>query len=133
MELTNAQRRKIWLVSDTVLYSEAKTFMDELSEQEGWKPLPQRQTQGLLNITRSARSDHLFLYIKNQIARHVHKDFYEKLEQKLLLIQRRRLQEEFQLSVPQPTKQDETAEKKALMLLLAREFIQHLAAENGIR
>lgn len=133
MELTNAQRRQIWLLSDTVLYPEARIFMDELVEQEGWKPLPQRQVLGLLNITRSARCDHLFSYVKKQIERNVHRDFYEKLEQKLLLMQRTRLQEEFQLSVPQPTKQDETAEKKELLLLLAREFIQHLAAENGIR
>lgn len=132
MELTDAQRKKVWLVSDTILYPEAVGFMDELVKQEGEKPLPRSQIMGLLNIIRSATYDDVTQYIKHQIQRNVHRAFYDKLEQKLTAIQRKRMQEEFQLVIPQPTKREEDAEKKELMLLLAREFIQHLIAENGI-
>ncbi len=132
MELTDAQRKKVWLVSDTILYPEAVGFMDELVKQEGEKPLPKSQIMGLLNIIRSATYDDVTRYIKHQIQRDVHRAFYDKLEQKLAVIQRKRMQEEFQLVIPQPTKREEDAEKKELMLLLAREFIQHLIAENGV-
>jgi hypothetical protein len=127
-----AQRKKVWLVSDTILYTEAVAFMHELIEQEEEKPLPRSQIMGLLNIIRSATYGDVTLYIKHQIERHVHRAFYNKLEKKLAAMQGRRMQEEFQLFIPQSTKREEDAEKKELMLLLAREFIQHLIAENGM-
>src|SRR5690348_7551981 len=119
MELTDAQRKKVWLVSDTILYPEAVSFMDELVNQEREKPLPRSQIMGLLNIIRSATYDDVTWYIKHQMERDVHSAFYKKLEQRLTAMQRKRMQEEFQLVIPQLTKKEEDAEKKELMLLLA--------------
>lgn len=130
--LTDEQLKKIWLVSDTVLYPEAVTFMHDLNEQTTALPLPTSQVKGLFNIIRSSTYDEVGKYIKHQIKRNVHIGFYEKLDQKLASIERKRMQEEFQLIIPQATKREETAAKKELMLLLAREFIQHLIAENGM-
>jgi hypothetical protein len=133
MELTNAQRKKIWLVSDTILYPEAVTFMRELMEHEEVRQLPKNsQIMGLLNIIKSAKYDDVIDYINHQIERHVDRVFYEQLRQVLTTIQRKRMQEEFHFVIPQSTKREEDAEKKELMLLLAREFIQHLIAEHGM-
>lgn len=133
MELTTEQRQKIWLVSDTVLYPEAVTMMHDLQEQEDWKPLPKSQIMGLQNIIRNASYAQVADYIKHQIERHVHSAFYKELDQRLVRIKNKRLHEEFQLVLPQPTKREEDAEKNELMLLLARELIQHLIAENSIQ
>ena len=133
MELTTEQRQKIWLVSDTVLYPEAVTMMHDLQAQEGWKPLPKSQIMGLLNIIRNASYAQVSDYIKHQIERPVHLAFYQELNQRLVRIKNKRLHEEFQLVLPQATKREEDAEKNELMLLLARELIQHLIAENSIQ
>jgi hypothetical protein len=133
MELTDVQRKKVWLVSDTVLYPEAVTFIRELVENEEVKHLPKNtQIMGLLNIIKSSTYDDVLRYINHQIERNIDRAFYEKLRQELNAIQRKRMQEEFQLVIPQPTKREEDAEKKELMLLLAREFIQHVIAEHGM-
>ena len=133
MELTNAQRKKIWLVSDTILYLEAVTFMRELVEHEEVRQLPKNsQIMGLLNIIKSSKYDDVVDYINHQIERNVDRVFYEKLRQALTALQRKRMQEEFQLVISQPMKREEDAEKKELMLLLAREFIQHVIAEHGM-
>jgi len=133
MELTDEQRKKVWLVSDTILYPEAVTFMRKLVEHEDVKQLPKdAQMMGLLNIIKSSKYDDVFDYINHQIERNVDRVFYEKLRQELTAMQRKRIQEEFQLIISQPTKQAENAEMKELMLLLAREFIQHIIAENGM-
>jgi hypothetical protein len=133
MELIEEQRKKIWLVSDTILYPEAVIFMRELVEHEEVKQLPKdAQMMGLLNIIKSSKYDDVLDYINHQIVRNVDKVFYEKLLLALTTMQRKRMQEEFQLVIPQSTKQAENAEKKELMLLLAREFIQHIIAENDM-
>ncbi len=87
---------------------------------------------GLLNIIKSTTYDDVVRYVNHQIERYVDRVFYEKLRQALTSIQRTRMQEEFQLVIPQPTKREEDAQKKELMLLLAREFIQHIIAERGM-
>jgi hypothetical protein len=133
MELTDEQRKKVWLVSDAILYPEAVTFMRELWEHEEVKQLPKAaQIMGLLNIIKSSTYDDVVRYINHQIERNVDRVFYEKLRQALTAMQRKRMQEEFQLVISQPTRREEDAEKKELMLLLAREFIQHIIAENDM-
>ncbi|HYU71692.1 MAG TPA: hypothetical protein VEL31_03340, partial [Ktedonobacteraceae bacterium] len=101
MELTNVQRKKVWLVSDTILYPEAVTFMRELAEHEEVKQLPKNsQIMGLLNIIKSCKYDDVVEYINHQIERNVDRVFYEKLRQVLTAMQRKRMQEEFQLVIP---------------------------------
>lgn len=131
--LTDEQLKKIWLVSDTVLYPEAVIFIHDLNEEEPKAlPLPNSQIERLFNLTRSSTYDEVVQYIKRQIERGIHKAFYEKLDKALLTIERKRLQEEFQLVIQPAIRKEESAAKKELMLLLAHEFIQHLIAENGM-
>ena len=44
--LSNAQLQKIYLLSDTVLYSEAVSFIRKLVQEEGCAPLPTSQIAG---------------------------------------------------------------------------------------
>jgi len=132
-KFTNEQLKKSWLVSDTVLYPEAVTFMRDLNDEEPRAlPLPNSQLEKLFNLVKHSTYDKVNQYITNQINRNMHKAFYEKLRKELATIERKRLQEEFQLVIPQATRQEENAARKELMLLLTREFIQHLIAENGM-
>jgi hypothetical protein len=133
MELTETQYKRIWLVSDTVLYPEAVIFMSELVEHEEVKQLPKdAQMMGLLNIIKSSKYDDVLDYINHQIVRNIDVVFYKKLLQELKKMQQKRMQEEFQLIIPQSPTQAENAEKKELLLLLAREFIQHIIAESDM-
>ncbi len=133
MALTNEQHKKIYLLSDTVLYPEAVALMRRLVEDDEVRQLPKNsQIMGLLNIIKSAKYDDVLDFINRQIERSVDEVFYDKLRQELNKIHRKRMQNEFQLVIPQPTRREEDAQKKELMLLLAREFIQHVIAETGM-
>ncbi len=138
MDLTNEQIEKIWLVSDTVLYPEAVAFMRKLVREEDCNPLPNSQAAGLLNIAEGAKYADLYALIIHQRDRNWTgskvdiKTFYTDLEKHFTDMQKRRLRDEFQLVTNRPTKSDAAAEIDELMLLLARDFIQHLIAENGI-
>src|SRR5450432_3533261 len=133
MALTNEQRKKIYLLSDTVLYPEAVALTRELALDERVRQLPKdSQIMGLLNVSKSATYADVLDFINRQIERNVDEVFYENLRQELNKMQRKRMQDEFQLMIPQPTKREEDAQKKELMLLLAREFIQHIIAETGM-
>lgn len=50
---TPVQLQKIWLLSDTVLYPEAITFIHKLVEEQECNPLPASQVSGLLSIAES--------------------------------------------------------------------------------
>jgi hypothetical protein len=133
MALTSAQRKKIYLISDTVFYPEAVALVRKIVEDERVRQLPKNnQMMGLLNIIRSTKYDDVLDFINNQIKRNVDETFYEYLRQELNTIHRKRMQDEFQVVIPQPTQREEVAEKKELMLHLAREFIQHLVAETNM-
>ena len=134
MALTNEQRKKIYLVSDAVLYPEAEKLIRELIEDDEVRELPKKsQIMGLLNIIKSAKYDDVLDFINRQITRNVDEVFYAKILQELRKMHRTRLQDEFQLVNSRPTKREEDAEKKELMLQLTREFIQHIIAEAGIQ
>ncbi len=62
------------------------------------------------------------------------KTFYTALEGTLSLMQRKRLKDEFHLVTSEQGRSVSEARQELdeLMALLAREFIQHLAAENGL-
>jgi hypothetical protein len=135
-----AQLQKIWLLSDTVLYPEAVSFMHKLVEDQECNPLPASQVSGLLSIAESSKYDELYRFVLHQRdrdwppSRRDIKTFYTALEEVLSLMRRKRLKDEFHLvaDAQGQSVQEMRQESDALMALLAREFIQHLMAENGL-
>src|SRR5437763_11811751 len=101
--LSNAQLQKIYLLSDTVLYSEAVSFIGKLVREQGCNPLPTSQVAGLLNIAEAVKYDELHRFVLHQRDRNWPpskrdiKTFYTALEEVLSLIQRKRLKDEFHL------------------------------------
>jgi len=141
--LSSAQLQKIWLLSDTVLYPEAVSFLDKLVRKQGCDPLPASQVAGLLSIADSHKYDELYRYVVHQRDRDWPpfrrdlKTFYTELEQVFSLMQRTRLKDEFHLLTAGNagsgrSVSDIRQEADELMALLAHEFIQHLLAENGV-
>jgi len=138
--LSTAQLEKIDLLSDTLLYDEAVSFVQRLVRVEHCNPLPTSQVTGLLNIAESFRYDELYRFITHQRDRNWPpsksdiKTFYSALEQVLSIMMRKRLREEFHLLTERPggSISEMRQEADALMARLAREFIQHLVAENGL-
>lgn len=137
---TPAQLQKIWLLSDTVLYPEAVSFIHKLVEDQECNPLPASQISGLLSIAESSKYDELYRFVAHQrdrdwppLRRDI-KIFYTALEEVLSLMRRKRLKDEFHLvaDTQGQSTQEMRQESDALMALLAREFIQHLTAENGV-
>jgi len=137
-QLQPAQLQKIWLLSDTLLYPEAVDFMQRMVKQGD--PLPMSQVNGLLNITASNNYAELLRFVLHQRDRNWPfpkmniKRFYTSLEVVLGKMQRERLRSEFHLlqDVSGRSTDDIRQEIDALMALLAREFIQHVLAENGV-
>src|SRR5260221_1193724 len=135
--LTPAQLEKIWLLSDTVLYPEAISFMRKLVQDQECNPLPASQVAGLLNIAESAQYHELYRFVVHQRDRDWPpskrdiKTFYTALEEVLSLMQRKRLKDEFHLLADEHGRSasDIRQERDALMALLVREVIQHLLAE----
>lgn len=138
MDLATEQIEKIWLVSDTVLYPEAVTFIRKFVLEDEYNPLPNNQSAGLLNIAEGAKYADLYTLVVHQRDRNWSgskvdiKTFYTALEKYLAELKNHRLRDEFQLVTNRPTKSEAAAEIDELMLRLARDFIQHLIAENGV-
>ena len=134
--LSIAQEKKISLLSDTTLYPEAVAFLRRLINELHSSPLPTAQIMGLLNIAHSSSYGQLREYVMHQRDRNWPewkpntKVFYTELEKLLTQIQRKRLVEEFGLVTPGQNTQQVNQEMNELMAALAREFIQHLVAEN---
>ncbi len=86
---TSAQLQKIWLLSDTMLYPEAISFMRHLVEDQQCNPLPASQVTGLLSISESSKYDELYRFIVHQrdrdwpSSRRDIKTLYTALEEKL--------------------------------------------------
>jgi hypothetical protein len=135
---THMQLHMIWLLSDTVLYPEATTFMRHLVRDLQCHPLPTSQVNGLLSIAQSHRYDKLYEFVLHQrdrdwpLRQRDIKTFYTALAETLTNMQRR-LRSDFRL-VSEAKRPDggHQADEQELMALLAREFIQHLVAENGL-
>ena len=134
---STAQLQKIALLSDTVLYNEAVAFIRKLVKEQDCDPLPSSQVNGLLSIAESTSYDELYRFVVHQRDRNWPpskrdiKTFYTALEQELSLMYRKRLKDEF-LLLTQQSAQEIRKEASDVMALLAREYIQHLMAENGI-
>jgi hypothetical protein len=135
---THTQLQTIWLLSDTVLYPEATAFMRHLVRDLQCQPLPSSQVNGLLSIAEAHRYDKLYEFVLHQRDRDWPskqrdiKTFYTALEENLTTM-RQRLRGDFRLmSDTQRPGGEHQADEEELMALLAREFIQHLVAENGL-
>ncbi len=122
---------QIRLLSDYTLYPSAVAFMNELE-----KPLPANQANGLLNVSFADSYDQLEEYVRDQQFRSTWPEgekyiqqFYEDLEYKLEDIER-----DF-LPVVTQSRPEELSEKdyEEIKMLLAREFLQHMLAENAYR
>ena len=138
--LSNAQLQKIYLLSDTVLYPEAVSFMRKLVQEQDCYPLPTSQVAGLLSIAEATRYDELHRFVLHQRDRNWPpskrdiKTFYTALEDVLSVMQRKRLKDEFHMmpDIQERSVIEARQELDELMARLAREFIQHLVAENGV-
>lgn len=135
---TAEQLQRLWLISDSVLYPEAVNFIQRLVYDDEINPLPLSQINGLFNISNSASYPDLLHFIKHQRDRNWSeskqdiKIFYTELEKLLTSIRNKRVRDEFQLVQAQGPARVVQQEMDDIMILLAREFIQHLLAENDL-
>lgn len=134
---TPTQQQKIGLLSDIVLYPEAVAFIRRLIEKDGCNPLPASQVSGLFSIAESSRYGELRQFVEHQRDRDWPpskrdiKTFYTRLEQELTRLERR-LDVEFRLTKDEHGRPVSDADQNEMLALLAREFIQHVIAENGV-
>src|SRR3989442_6508750 len=137
---TLEQLQKIWLLSDSVLYAEAVSFVRKLARDQDCDPLPASQVAGLFSIAEALKYDELYRFVIHQRDRNWPpskrdiKTFYTALEEVLSLMQRKRLKDEFHL-MPDMQGRDVSEVRQEIDELLGRltrEFIQHLVAENGV-
>ena len=125
--MITAQER-IRLLSDTELYPQATQLMRGVA-----RTLPTTQINGLLNVTLYSTYDNLTKFIEHQRKRTTWRredghipDFYFRLTRKLQELEAKAL-DISRKSAGQPDLED----FPTLKMLLAREFIQHLLAENN--
>jgi hypothetical protein len=117
-----------------VLYQEAVTFVQEFVSE--YKPLPSAQANGLLGVAEAYLYGDLLTFVRHQRdrnwprSRREIKEFYTRLEKKLIDMQNRRLKNEFQLVTEGLNSRQSQDEKNELMAQLSHEFIQHVVAEN---
>ncbi len=134
---TPAQLQTVWLLSDTVLYPEAVAFARRLVQKQDCDPLPNSQAAGLLNIAEANNYAALEKFVNHQRGRtwppskRDIQTFYTELANVFTTMKTRRLRGEFHLLPDVPGQKDKDQEAE-LMARLAREFIQHLVAENSV-
>ncbi len=128
--ITEKEQSSIRILSDNELYQQAVDLMNSIGG-----TLPSTQINGLLNVTFANTYDELEKFVNHQRQRttwparerHV-PDFYFKLARKL---------KDIELYVPSilQYRQEKSSkeDQQVLKMLLAREFIQHLLAENAYR
>jgi hypothetical protein len=128
--ITEKQLERIRLMSDETLYREAIDLMHSIGTANS---LPSTQINGLLNVSLANTYDHLMEFVKHQRDRTTWNkreqqyvpDFYQKLFNKLQSLVREHLPS----ITPQGKPSSEDVE--GIKMLIAREFIQHLLAENS--
>jgi hypothetical protein len=129
--LSEQEQGEIRIVSDTALYPEALELMKGLG-----KTLPPTQINGLLNVSLANTYENLQRFVQHQSARstwasrdqHI-PDFYKRFQQKLKQIEKTYVPVVTRSRQEKPSHLDEDAIKMAL----AREFIQHILAENAYK
>lgn len=128
--INEREQERIRLLSDTELYTQAVEFMQKIGG-----VLPSSQINGLLNVTHANTYRELENFVQHQHKRSTWRaseqhipDFYRKLENKL---------KEFERLVATITKDRQEKptreEQQTLKMLLSREFIQHVLAENAYK
>jgi hypothetical protein len=131
------QLQKLHYLSDNVLYPEAVNFIQQFVNEEDSSTLPASQVMGLLNIANASSYAELDRFIKHQrernwtMSKSYIKTFYSELE-KIFATLRKRIRDEFDLLTYEPANKLAKQETDEIMALLARDFIQHLIAENGL-
>jgi hypothetical protein len=134
---TLEQLQKLYYLSDEVLYPEAESFIQRFVKKDGNPTLPASQVMGLLNIANASSYSELEHFIRHQHGRNwtasksYIKTFYDELE-KVFATLRKRARDEFDLLQYEPGHKLAKPENNDVMIWLAREFIQHLIAENGL-
>ena len=132
MVSTEEQLRKIRLLSDVELYDQAVKFMRGF-EQQKRRTIPPTQLNGMVNITKAGSYRDVLAFVKHQQERAwpersaFMKPFYLGLAGELRKIEQLAAKTFRSLSSEQGGKEG----FQELLLLIVREFIQHLAAENG--
>ncbi len=126
--ITEHHLANIRLLSDNELYDEAVNLISRIGG-----TIPSAQMNGLLNVTLARPFSKLEEFVKHQRerktwpykARYVPR-FYSELSRKL---------ENIEHYIPSITEQQDVSQedKQTLKMLLAREFIQHLLAENDYK
>lgn len=133
--LSQKHLQKIELLSDTVLYPESVAFMQRMVQKEKCKPLPMTQANGLLNIALSLNFGEVRHFVEHQQARSWPsnkrdiKTFYTYLEKELARLEQR-LDTEFSLTKDEHGRRVNSEDEREMLGRLAREYIQHLLAEN---
>ncbi len=132
--LTVAQEQKISLLSDSALYTEAVEFMRHLLHDLRSSPIPTSQIMGLLNVSRIGNFGQIYNFVVHQRDRDwpgskkAIKIFYTELEK--VLAEKRRSIARSDLLTTGLDARKANQEKDELLAALAREYIQHLVAEN---
>ncbi len=143
---TEEQLRKIRLLSDIKLYEQAVTFIQR------FRPIPNSQISninGLLNITKVGGYSDVQDFIEKKKTRawpeksKYMQKFYiglaeefekiKKLTEREFHVFTSEVQEKTTQEKEQEGNKTQKSELDILLLLMIREFIQHLAAENGYR
>jgi hypothetical protein len=123
---TPEQLLKLYFLSDEVLYPDAVDFIRRFVNNDDGAALPMSQVMGLQNIANTNSYAELEHFIRHQrernwtAAKSYIKTFYIELE-KVFATLRKRTRDEFELP-----------ETNDIKIWLARAFIQHLLAENGL-
>ncbi len=132
------QLNMLWDASDDTLYPEAVKLLHRLLDEKECMPLPASQVAGLLNIANASSYAELERFIRHQRdrnwpeSRQDIKIFYTELGERLNDFRKKWLVERFQLGSQEKNAREAKAEVDELMALVAREFIQHLIAENMV-
>lgn len=133
--LSQKHLQRIELLSDTVLYPESVAFVRRMIGKERCNPLPMTQANGLLNIALSFDFKAVQDFVAHQRTRNWPpgkrdiKTFYAQLEKELTRL-KQRLGPEFSLTKDEHGRRVSSEDEGEMLGRLAREYIQHLLAEN---
>lgn len=135
--ISATQLEKVYYLSDMVLYKEAIGLVRSQKDRDGnLQPLPTSQVKGLWNIANSSTYNTLVEFIVHQKLRDWQPSkrflatFYTELERVFNQMRNQRLRTEFRLLNERDASQSIAEQADEVMILLAREFIQHLVTEN---
>ena len=128
MMITQKEEERLHLLSDTQLYDQAVEFMRGIA-----RKLPSTQINGLLNVSLGENSyDELKHFVDAQYKRSTWKpserhvpEFYRRLTQKF-----KELEQYASTILIDRVEQASREDQEAMKMAIAREFIQHLLAEN---